>query len=334
MKTPCIAASVALATASLMAAEPLGHWTAGWIENDLFNRSDRHYTHGTKGTWLAREHRSGDDVWSVRWAGVLPDLGQQREFVRWGVSLGQNIYTPSDIRVAALIPEERPYAGYLYTTFHLQSRGQTRGGTPVLDTWSMDLGIVGPDAGGEDAQNTVHRLRNFGEAMGWANQLKNEPAINLRYARVARFSVGTPGGWESQLLPHWGLTVGSVFTHAAGGGQVRMGWNLPEDFGRRGIDDLYPGNGGRARSEENRFSVYVFGGVEGRVVGWNMLLDGNLYHDSHSVDKRVLVGEIRGGVALAYGPVEFSFTELARSKEYEGQKVIDTFASVALGVRW
>ena len=46
------------------------------------------------------------------------------------------------------------------------------------------VGVVGPGSGAEQAQNTVHRMRHFEEALDWGSQLQNEPAVNLKYARV------------------------------------------------------------------------------------------------------------------------------------------------------
>ena len=46
-----------------------------------------------------------------------------------------------------------------------------------LDTLQVDLGVIGPAAGGEFVQNNFHRLIGVARANGWANQLHNEPTI-------------------------------------------------------------------------------------------------------------------------------------------------------------
>ena len=52
-----------------------------------------------------------------------------------------------------------------------------------LDTLQLDLGVIGPAAGGEFVQNNFHRLIGVSPANGWANQLHNEPTIGLTFER-------------------------------------------------------------------------------------------------------------------------------------------------------
>lgn len=336
MRPTLLAVTIAIAAlASAKAGEPLRSWSAAWIENDLVVNTDRHYTHGTLFSHLFQEHADGDGSGPDWLADHLPAMGLLGGYSRWGVSLGQNIYTPDDIRTTTLLANDRPYAGYLYTSWHLVRRGDRGHGTsPTQDSWTLDLGIVGPGSGAEQAQNTVHRLRHYDQALGWGNQLQNEPAVNLKYARVFRFSSGTPGGWETQFLPHYGVSAGTVFTHAVVGAQVRGGWNLPENFGHRNIGDLMPGTGGRSGGEASHWSAQLFATMEGRAVGWNMLLDGNFYHDSHSVDKEWVVGEFKGGASISYRAVSVTLMQVVRSKEYRLQPSIDTYGSLSLGVSW
>ena len=80
------------------------------------------------------------------------------------------------------------------------------------------------------------------------------------------------------------------------------------------------------------FSAYLFGGVEGRVVGRNIFLDGNTFQDDGpSVDKNTLVGEARVGLALTYDNLRFAYTQVFRSQEFEGQSN-QIFGSVTLSV--
>jgi len=95
-----------------------------------------------------------------------------------------------------------------------------------------------------------------------------------------------------------------------------------------------PAIGGRTGEETSHWSLQLFATAEGRVVGWNMLLDGNIYHDSHSVDKRPVVGEFKGGASIGYRAVSLTLMQVVRSKEYDLQSSIDTYGSLALGVSW
>jgi hypothetical protein len=128
--------------------------------------------------------------------------------------------------------------------------------------------------------------------------------------------------------------LGTVFTVAAAGAQVRGGWNLPENFGHRNIGDLLPSTGGRSGQETSHWSALLFATMEGRAVAWNMLLDGNLYYDSHSVDKQLVVGDFKAGATIAYSAVSLTLMQVVRSNEYVNQPSFDTYGSLSLGVSW
>ncbi len=52
-----------------------------------------------------------------------------------------------------------------------------------LDTLQLDLGVIGPAAGGEFVQNNFHNLIGVDPAYGWGNQLHNEPTVGLTFER-------------------------------------------------------------------------------------------------------------------------------------------------------
>ena len=211
MKALSFAALLLCGTGPLWADELAGPWAGIMQENDLVIRTDRHYTQGLKIAYLARERTPEDAGWIARWADRLPPLGLKPEAYRYGLSLGQTIYTPTDITTRALQIGDRPYAGLLQVSLLLQRRGQTASETPVLDHMQLDLGVIGPESLAEKAQNTVHRLRNFGLAMGWDNQLKTEPTLSLKLQRTWRYGCGHADGFAAQLLPYAGASAVSAF---------------------------------------------------------------------------------------------------------------------------
>ncbi|MDH3663168.1 MAG: lipid A deacylase LpxR family protein [Alphaproteobacteria bacterium] len=61
-------------------------------------------------------------------------------------------------------------------------------------------------------------------------------------------------------------------------------------------------------------------------------LDGNtFYNDGPSVDKELLVGEGRLGLAMTCGDIRFGYTHVFRSREFEGQTPQD-FGSISLSL--
>jgi lipid A 3-O-deacylase len=304
-------------------------------ENDLFLDTDRHYTQGLKLSYLHREQEASG--WTGRVLDALTLPGLEGKADRWGFAIGQNIYTPGDIRSTALLLNDRPYGGWLYAGLILQRRGTTAGGAlHVWDHFELDLGMIGPESLAGDAQNWVHQVRGIPEALGWHNQLKSEPALQLKGVRHWVWRLPQPkndpeSGWAVDLIPHTGLELGNVSTSARLGGGLRLGWNVPLDFGPQRVDSLAV-SAGDAQEEWawHGLGAYVFADAEGRVVGYSTLLDGNLFHNSHHVSKRLFVAEMSGGAAVVFKRVEFIASVTLRTKEFEGQSERNAFGSLSV----
>lgn len=323
--------------ASAQEREP--HVLAAIWENDLLfapaieQHQDRHYTQGAKLIYLERGEPVAALVralWLDRLADSLPRFGLEPVATSYGFVFGQNIYTPEDNRATNIVANDRPYAGWLYGGLALQRRGATPGGHPVMESWELNLGVIGPEAQGEWAQNTVHRWRRFETFDGWGNQLDTEPAFVLKYGRAWRWTLEERSARYFDLIPHGGVQLGTVMVAGELGATMRVGWRLPQDFGPQTIDSpLLISDGPRG------LGIYAFGRVTGRVVGRNAFLDGNLVHRSHRVDKEPFVADFSYGLVALFGRhCELSWTFITRTREFRGQLGNDQFGSVAGRLRW
>lgn len=259
-----------------------------------------------------------------------------------GIVLGQNIYTPEDLSQSALIPNDRPYAGWLYLGFeffHEQKDRQFAGfQADSLDTVEVDLGLIGPASGAEKSQREWHDFIGDEDPKGWDNQLHNEFALLIAYDRKYRILLAKSEGFRPgvDVIPSAGGTLGNVFTYVAAGGVVRVGYNLSADYGPPRIR---PGTQGSdffdtAENPPGRFMAYLYTGVEGRLVAQDIFLDGNTFKTSHAVNKRYFVGDWQFGGALAYDRFRFAYTMVYRSQEYKNQFEPDIFGSVTLSIRF
>ena len=294
------------------------------VENDLFGGSDRYYTNGLLVTWRSP---------SADLPRVLAGLDERLDFLlgpgslRWGLSFGQNIYTPQDTDRRIPDPRDRPYAGYLYGAASL-SRSTERTQTLL----EVQFGVVGPSAGGEFVQNNYHDLINVRRAYGWNRQLKDEPALTALLERRWRVPLGTLGGVQAEVIPVAAVALGNVQTYAAAGGTLRIGQGLEADWGPVRIRPALAGSGFFQPRQE--FGWYVFGGVEGRAVARDIFLDGNTFRDSPSVDKRPFVGDAQAGVAVLWRGVRFAYTQVLRSEEFYGQRGRQSFGAFSASFRF
>ena len=145
------------------------------IENDLFTGTDRHYTSGVMANYI-----NGVDDGPRR----LKDMGfwfpgiDYDDKINVSISLGHELYTPSNIRTPILLEQDRPYAAYAFL-----AAGFSTANAKEVETWRVSFGVVDPNAKGERIQNTIHKRIGSDDALGWDNQLKNEWMVSLAYEK-------------------------------------------------------------------------------------------------------------------------------------------------------
>lgn len=303
-----------------------------YFENDYFGGEDQNYTNGVKLSWVTGDlTRWGDDGWRRTFLEALPFVNEPDTQKNLGFALGQNIYTPQDTDLVIPDPDQRPYAGWTYLEFSFISKTEH-----VMTTVAIQLGIVGPHSYAEDTQRIVHEWINDEVPRGWASQLEDEPGVNLIFERKWRFDARALGNLVgADFLPHIGASLGNVQTYANAGGTLRLGFNLPSDFGidliRGGSAVSTPVNGEDPRvAAKRRWSFFAFGGVDGRVVARDIFLDGNTFRDGPSVDKEPFVGDAFYGIGVVLGTWQLTYKEVVRTREFKGQDNESYFGSVAL----
>ena len=306
-------------------------------ENDMYSNlagphQDRHYTHGTKLTWVAP-----DDYWPQTTAGLnrIPQLGLHAATGNLGFVFGQSMFTPENILTPAPILNDRPYAGWLYVGALFERRGTLTPHLAVMESFELDLGIVGHGSAADEAQKLIHSWR-FPEDVpqGWGNQIKDEPGILLKYARLWRWSPTARTAKFFDVIPRGGGEVGNVAIFGTAGATARIGWNLPDDFGVQIIDSPASVNGGLSH-RGSQFSIYAFAAADGRLVAHDITLDGNSYQTSQSVRKYDFVNDLSCGVAMQpCRHLEISYVQVTRSKEFSGQSRKDVFGSIDFKFMW
>ena len=329
----CVSLSVCAGTAARAADNDWSGTYSFQVENDRIAQTDRHYTNGLRLSWISDKKTDGSE-WvrdALQFLYPLADLRAGRI----GAALGQNIYTPEDTDAVSLVRDDRPYAGWLYgsASIHAETtRNFGQWSLDSLDSVELSLGIVGPQANAEDVQNNWHDLIGVSRSNGWNNQLKNEPAIALFFQRKWRPAPVSVGMFEIDAIPHLGGSLGNVFTLATVGGTVRFGRHLGLDYGP---PQIRPSLSGLTAVEDSEsFGWYVFAGAEGRAVLRNIFLDGNTFADSHSFDKKTLVGNFQLGLSMTYAGYRLAFTHVFLSKEFDGQRRSDRYGTLTLSKRF
>lgn len=295
------------------------------LENDIFGAgSDAHYTHGTEITYIS-------DTYQPKWlhglAGGL-QLYDSGDDLRVGVSLGQQIFTPRNLKTSSPILNDRPYAGWLYLSFGLLTD------TPnerirKLNKLDLVVGVVGPQSHAEEVQRWVHEITDSDTPEGWDNQLHNETTIDLQYQHEWIVPLIAD---NVDVVPRVALTLGTSQRYAGTGFTFRIGNGLSADAGPPLIRPNAAGT--HYFQTQKSFYWYVFAGAHGRYVAHNIFLDGNTDGESQGVDKKHWVAEAQGGLVAGWSNWRFTLTEIYRSREFEHQDEPDEFGALTVSYRF
>ncbi|MFM8466857.1 MAG: lipid A-modifier LpxR family protein [Oxalobacteraceae bacterium] len=247
------------------------------IDNDtlLLSGSDRFYTSGLR---LSKNYRlPSNDGW---------------ESLGWRV--GQQLYTASSIRrlPEALAVLDRPYAGWLYAG--LVYRREANDGSEIA--YGLDIGCLGPCAGGEWSQESLHRALHQPRPKAWSTQIGTEPgAVVMVGARGPYYALGP----QMDLRPGVAVRLGNIFTDISAEGTLRAG-----------VMRTDPQGSGR----------YVFFRVAARAVAHDATLQGGWLTgtEARTVSPKHLTGEAELGVQWQLPRWALRVSVIRRSNEING----------------
>ncbi|EHJ93242.1 lipid A deacylase LpxR family protein [Vreelandella boliviensis] len=289
----------------------------------MASSDDGHFTSGFELDWTFEPEAQS---WTQRLAIALPDsiIGSADMAA---FRLVHQIYTPNNIEQRGLVEDDRPYAGIVYGGISLYEdvpMGNWRQATDL----HLDIGLVGPSSLADSIQREVHRITNSDRPRGWNNQLGDEAIVNVTMRRQWWHSSPLIG---KQLAhgPSVSAALGNLYSYASAGYSVRWGDEASS------IPTLAPNPGSRHHmTGKEGWQWYLFASVDGYYMAQNLMLDGNTFRNSHSVDRKEWIGDLSAGLALAWEDWQVSYAAIQRSREFDGQEEQDKFGSITLSKRF
>ena len=202
------------------------------LDNDGLLGSDRGYTNGL---FFKFNSNSLVDIESSS-PFILNTLGrwlplQQKTNKSWGITVGQKIWTPTDLTSPFEGENDRPYTGFLFIEANIVEFS-----AETANKYSLMLGAVGPDAFGENSQKSVHSLIGSPKPMGWGRQIENQTVFNFSYEgqRLLTRSDGwLDKDYDTGLSGR--INVGNYQSEIALGSTMRWGESLHESFASVGV---------------------------------------------------------------------------------------------------
>ena len=312
------------------------------VDNDVFGRQDQGYSSGIQLFFTSAAFREEPDVvtgdchwpatgWLASRLRFLKPQGSQQQ--KLTASLTHVIYTPTNRESRDPVRNDRPYAAAFLLGLGYNARVDER-----LQTTVLQLGMVGPSARGEQAQNAIHTVIGDRPFRGWRNQIGDKFVFGVVHERSRRYLPGTgyqPGEWRWDGISHWGASVGNLTTYLNIGGELRFGLRLPDDFGSAperpaGMHSAYVGSTDVLNPDPVHGGIvgHGFVSVDMRRMFRDLSLDGT--SKSHGVSRRPVVGDLGYGIALTQGPWKIVFARFHRSREFEGQQTLPVFGSISI----
>ena len=296
------------------------HHIALSSDNDAYfepTNYDRYYTAGHNLSYTSKEWINSP----LRHVALLSRIFDSEYASSFGISLGQEIYTPSD-RYSLQPPQnDTPYGGYLYLNTMIQNRTNN-----FVEQLELNFGMVGKDALGKEAQEWIHKLINLYSFAGWNSQIQNEFILNLYYKAMYRLDI-VPNIID--VLPYGIIALGNAHTHAEIGMRMRIGYGLQGDFGIQKAAANHIGT----TSLNDSFRFYIIGGISERFVGRNIFIQGNTIGGVQTnLDMNRFVYEAEFGALIAWKGISLSYIYSYKQKEFSTQLLDSNYATMRLEI--
>jgi lipid A 3-O-deacylase len=273
------------------------------FDNDILDNTDRFYTNGVRFDFISPALRQ----FPLNFL-MVPYWGNGMNY--YGVSLVQNMYTPSTTKVGGIPYGDRPYAAYLLLGGFRITNDQRK---KFRQTSEFDIGIVGPLSFGDFVQKSFHNsVPTNNEPLGWEYQVSNDFAINY----TLTYEKGLLAGRNIELNATGSGAVGTLYTNINGGLLFRTG-----------ILNPYFANLGIARAARNKeeglrnVQFIFFMKANGKFVGYDATLEGGVFNntsvytiDPVAMSRFVFTGS--AGLTFTLGGVSYTLEQFLLSPEF------------------
>ena len=261
-------------------------------ENDYFANGDENYTQGYNFELFLKSLKKNP----INFLFFKP----KNSIKKYGLALEHIGFTPDNYVSENIQFGDRPFA----STIMLKSMIITVNTNKKLRLFSsINLGIIGPAAFGEDMQVGIHKWTGNKIPKGWKNQIKNDIVIN--YEIGLEKQIVTVASFLS-LQAQSNIKAGTLFTNASLG--------LNATFGI--IDKPFT-----IKNSAKKFKFYGFLQSIGTAVVYDATLQGGMFNNSStytisSGEVKRLTGQYSYGFILKTRTLFFEYSRYFITKEF------------------
>lgn len=298
------------------------------VENDDFTLDDGGYTNGLAYSWSYGSFDSFEErtpAWMEKLASRLYISSMPDKQRRISYLIAQEIYTPEEIKIPVIDPDDRPYAGLISWQANWLAFDDH-----IVDRLGLELGMVGSVSLAEQTQKLVHELTGANNPKNWDEQLENEPVFRLTAQRSWRLHDGLIGGTEYDVVGHAYGSGGTRRSDLGTGVSLRIGRGLQRTLASTSLNPAREVN----LSAGHRGEWFGFATLGGGYVFNDITLDGNTFESSASVDLEHWQASTSVGAALNMGNLGWLFSVRYITDEFATQQKDSIWGSVSVSYRF
>lgn len=283
-------------------------------DNDayLWYGQDRYYTNG-----LLIQYRHAVDQQKLN----------KLEKLTYEISAGQKMYNPISGYSPDPNRQDRPFAGYLYGGLAASFFSKKEG---VLKT-SLEMGIVGPGAKGEEAQDLLHRIVGFYEVQGWEYQIQQDLAVNLgvQYTKLLYRSASKDIDFSAEGYGN----LGTTFSGAGAGILFRAG-KINQLYNSATTNSIIGNQGKTEKLTKHEFFFYAKPQLN--YVAYDATISGSLFHDDSPVtfDTKPFVFAQQLGFNYSSNRFTIDYSILFKSREVKSIAKPHQYGTISMYYRF
>ncbi len=220
-------------------------------DNDYFSKSDDNYTQGIDFELALPVFKHNPFNYIL----IKPD----NKYLNYGISIESIAYTPNTISSPDIQFGDRPFSSVLFLKNFLVSKNPDKNSRFSV---SVSLGIIGPDALGEEGQVAIHKATGTWLPKGWKNQISNDLVLNYDIAYEKEL-LASSNLYRINTIAN--LKLGTLFTNVSTGVNAVFGI----------INSPFSKN-----ATPKKIQCYIFAEPLVKAVAYDATLEGGLFNKS------------------------------------------------------
>ena len=221
-------------------------------------------------------------------------------------SIVQDFFTPTNLNIDTILPNDRPYAAYLVGSFQKHFFDKKN---KIYFNPEIMAGVLGPAALGSQLQHFTHEISPPSKPpQGWNNQISNDLAINLNVQLEK--SIFQNEKWLVNLFSEGRL--GTLYTDLSAGARFRVGK----------FNDFFQSYQNISLGKAEKWQLFFEFQPSVKLVGYNATLQGGVFNETspYTIEAAAierLVTEIDLSLNASYKNFNLKYMFSWNSKEFE-----------------